>query len=175
MKIMFDATILANAADKNSSRSGIFFTAYQIVLSLMKNKDVELSFYCAPYQQPLLEKIEEFRDIPVYPKITKFEQWLADLRHKKTFYKNSNKVLLKTLYHYLLFIAKCIFYIPNHIAKKRLSLPKIDVYFSPYKEIPSEINELPDLKKYILLHDVIPLVLPQYFKDMQEHSMCHPG
>lgn len=46
--IIYDATILTSAANKNSNRSGIFFTAYNIALELNNNKNVKLMFYCDP-------------------------------------------------------------------------------------------------------------------------------
>ncbi len=166
MKLMFDATILANGAQKNSGRSGIFFTAYQIVGQFIKQKDIELSFYCDPKQQYFLKKLKEFKNIPIYPKMTIFDKWNANLRRKKHYYKLEGNKKLKSLFHYLLFCEKVVFTLPNLLMRKIYSFLysiKPDAYFSPCEAVPTKINTLPSVKKYILLHDVIPLVFPEYF------------
>lgn len=169
---MFDATILASGSEKSAGRSGIFFTAYQIFNELKRNKNIDLIFYCPPTQQMSLKKTKEFQDVPLYPKVTLFDKWYGFLRHKKRSFKINHKMTLKILCHYVLFFESCLFYIPNKIIKKMQPDPSqlnLDAFFSPCRAIPPEINAL-NIKKYILLHDTIPLIVPQYFKDMQNNG-----
>ncbi|MGN0919713.1 MAG: glycosyltransferase family 4 protein [Alphaproteobacteria bacterium] len=171
IKLMFDATILANAVQKNSGRSGIFFTAYQIVQRLMKNKEIELSFYCAPYQQYFFNQLKEFKKIPVYPYATVFDKWHTVLRKNKRMAKIRQKKGAKIFWHYVLFTKKILCYLPNQILKKTATpwtKLKLDAYFSPCERPPEEIVAMDKLKKYILIYDTTPLVLSHYFKDIQE-------
>ena len=42
---------------------------------------------------------------------------------------------------------------------------KIDIYFSPLKRVPKEIENLSHIQKYLFLHDAIPLKYSEYWKD----------
>lgn len=70
VNLLFDATLLCNSIYKNSGRSGIFFTAYNIAKHLYNNKKINLSFYCQPdkislLQRALNEELPEFADINI--------------------------------------------------------------------------------------------------------------
>ena len=56
INLVYDATILANAGLKGGARSGIFFTALNILKELNKNNRFNLSFWCEKSQQMLLKE-----------------------------------------------------------------------------------------------------------------------
>lgn len=56
INLVYDATILANAGFKGGARSGIFFTALNILKELNKNNRFNLSFWCETSQQMLLKE-----------------------------------------------------------------------------------------------------------------------
>lgn len=64
IKILFDATIILNDLNSDTSRSGIFFASYNIFLELCKRSDIELTLFCNPQKIFELERyLKEKRNI----------------------------------------------------------------------------------------------------------------
>ena len=43
--MLYDATVVCNILTKNSSRSGIFFVAYNVLLGLLKREEFDIYLY----------------------------------------------------------------------------------------------------------------------------------
>jgi len=73
--ILFDGSFLPYIFNKDTSRSGVFFTVYNILLELLKREDIELVVYNGGIDDGQIEKIIEI--IPA-------------LREEHLFYKLEN-------------------------------------------------------------------------------------
>ena len=109
INLTFDATILANSISKNASRSGIFFTSYQIAKHLMSNSNINLSFFCSEKKQTSLRMIHDFQDIPVYPYVSIFDTWYVQMRTNKQIAKRNNKLVKKNILALFIILYKITF------------------------------------------------------------------
>ena len=169
MELMFDATVLVNALENNTSRSGIFFTAYQIAKELNHKNNIHLSFYCPKNKSFLLKNLTEFKKVPIYPSITIFDKLHAWLRQQKNIKKVNFKKKQKLFWHYLAFTEKVIFFVPNLIMHYGCykKIGKIDVFFFFFSYFSKEFFNNPMINKYIFLHDTIPLIYPEYYPEIK--------
>ena len=156
INVLYDATLVCNINKKNYTRSGIFFVAYNVLRELLKREDFNVFLYAD--DMGLLENVyannSEFKECSIY-RIPVIDNVLAYFSNLKS--QNLSKGLLGT-------ITKLLFSLTKRIKKFYLNLTyktyfnDIDVYFSPARSIPEFITKKTNVKKYVILHDVIPMV-----------------
>ena len=155
--MLYDATVVCNILTKNSSRSGIFFVAYNVLLELLKREEFNIFLYGDNIVklQNVIENYDEFVKCKRYrfSFLDDIIIFLSDLKKKnkkKLFY-----IFLSMFLSLFISVLKKInkFYINNF--KK---LDDIDVYFSPMKAVPKFIFKFKSIKRFTILHDTIPLV-----------------
>lgn len=172
LKIIYDASILAEGDQTSSTRSGIFFTALNILKQLSLNTDVDISIYCSNknYSYKLTKTLEKY--FPENDFSTLYLNILTPLELEKSklvyHYKNKKNIFTKIE---LLLISTLIKVLPKNKNEYDKLLKDYDIYFSPVYKIPEEINKMKSIKKFTLLHDVIPVLYPEYFnqKDMKKY------
>lgn len=166
LNIIFDATVIAFNFQKNSNRSGIFFTAINILDELLKRADVNVFLYVEPekYAEELqlnrsfYPEVYYFHDFSSYPKaaLSKVTMKLWSL-HNKYYKCNFRRKFISLLILINQFIFKQI------IKRKpsKHSLKNADVFFSPIYKIPDFVRDYDNIQCCVFLHDAIPL-LPIY-------------
>jgi len=170
--ILFDGSFLPYIFNKDTSRSGIFFTVYNILLELLKREDIELVVYNGGIDDGQMKKIIEIipalREEHLFYKLenSKIKLYFLNLRLKLKKIKkecNNNWLLIPKLYIILISI------IPKIIVKffkKKLNKRenKINVCLSPTGDLAmfEAIKNYKNIQKYTILHDIIPLILPEY-------------
>lgn len=175
LRIIFDATILQNGIHKNACRTGIYVVAFNLLKEFIK-QDADIALYC---NYKCIEQLENmlnkyFKDnnfkiiseIP-YNKLTKL---YCNLRNFRTELRDNNKNIQKFLLQIFLIFVSLIVKLHQFIHKYTISLNDYDVYFSPAYSVPKIIKRNKNLDNYILLHDTIPIVLPEYFSGYTEES-----
>lgn len=127
--LMYDATVVCNILTKNSSRSGIFFVAYNVLLELLKREEFNIFLYGDNIVklQNVIENYDEFAKCKRY-RFSFLDDtiiFLSDLKKKvkKKSFNIFSRMFLSLFISFLKKINK--FYINNF--KK---LEDIDVYFS---------------------------------------------
>ena len=158
MKILFDATELSYFLEESGHRAGVFFVALNLFRELKKKKDVELVFFCNFkryfYLKEVIEKVEEFQGI----KLLK-ENSLVNLAFAKLNYLSKSKWINTKLKYGILSLARYyenIFYKQN---KKNLKqLDEFAIYFSPFQAPSEEILNSKSLKRFRMIHDIIPIL-----------------
>ena len=152
INVLYDATLICKILKNNSSRSGIFFVAYNVLLELLKREDFNVYLYSSkPVKlRQVINQYKEFNKCKIYkPVLINYVDFLLKMLVKKNnkfikvFFSLQN-FLLKTLYKFYF----------GHL----LSFDDIDVYFSPAFAVPEFIRRNKDIKVYTILHDAIPLV-----------------
>ena len=167
LRILFDATILANGLEKDAGRSGIFFTAYQVAKRLIKSPDISFTFYCKKSQQAMLYSLDDYKKIPCYPSLSYFGKISSQCHKNKLMAKNSQKNLNKIFWHYCMFIMELLDACLSIYSHKDKNENSYDVFFSPIFPISIE-SKAQYNKIYILLHDTIPLLYPEYYPKMRK-------
>ncbi|MDR1168615.1 MAG: glycosyltransferase family 4 protein [Heliobacteriaceae bacterium] len=118
LKLLYDASAICGILKRDARRSGLFFTAYNILLELLKRSEFDVELYCCG---------KDYRKIKYiagnYPEF-------AGVKIRRVF----------------------------RLSKIFDKFSDVDVYFSPMKAVPAEIRRKRHIKKYVVLHDVLPLI-----------------
>ncbi len=150
INVLYDATLVCNINKKNYTRSGIFFVAYNVLLELLKREDFNIYLYSEkPVKlKQVIDRYKEFNRCRVYKSF--FDNYTTALAKRNTKFG-----LLKFLDSLQVsFIKRLNKFYFNHF----VSFNDIDVYFSPMYAVPHFISKSCRIKKYVILHDTIPLV-----------------
>lgn len=167
--VLFDATIIANTLDKNSSRSGIFFTALNILKQLKKNKNLNVYLYSCSERRVELEKAvlaDNLTNCKIYNKVSFLQKYYHFLKMKKKLAKSKKRKIKKVIIQLKIMLISPLIKLINKF-NTDCNYKNIDIFFSPCHKIPKDINSIARIKKYTIIHDVIPLKLPEYFPDIQ--------
>lgn len=174
INILFDATILVNVLEANAGRSGIFFTALNILTELVRRDDCNVSLYCnrnilASLDCAIENELSQFRSCPV---ITNMPITYAERCAERAFYnkqrsREKGHKLKKQYYHYqrLFYSVLCkIERLFKNSDNRDIDLTGIDCFLSPVFTVPSEIRDA-DIRNWVILYDTIPLLLPEFFEN----------
>jgi glycosyltransferase involved in cell wall biosynthesis len=152
--LIFDASVIAENLGNGRGRSGIYFATYNILRGLIDSGEFDVSLYSGADNFDFVDFVKrEFGDdIKIYF-TNKYALFLSkmirldkELRAKK---RNISKLLLN------IFVRKPIIFFGRNV-----KMPQFDVAFSPIRVFPDIIKAN---KKYIILYDAIPLLLPNYY------------
>ncbi len=175
INLIYDASILANALHNNSGRSGIFFTAKNIFDELIKRDNINLALYSSLNDFYNLNKYLKLEyknyDFKVFVNIRyiKILNLYYRIIEKRKALKKQKQPIKRFLLKILLFILKPLHKISNN--KNFINeISQYDFFLSPMYKIPDEITKINKIKKYILLHDVVPLMLPNLNPDSRQDS-----
>ena len=152
INVLYDATLICKILKNNSSRSGIFFVAYNVLLELLKREDFNVYLYSSkPVKlRQVINQYKEFNKCKIYkPVLINYVDFLLKMLAKK------NNKLIKVFFSLQNFLLKTLYkFYFGHL----LSFDDIDVYFSPAFAVPEFIRRNKDIKVYTIFHDAIPLV-----------------
>lgn len=157
INILYDATVVCNIVRKNSSRSGIFFVAYNVLLEFLKREEFNIYLYADDEGklEYLIKNYPEFSNCKIY-KYSSFQDLYNYVSYKKVESRlNSKSFLIRNFWGILVFLLKIFERIDKRYFVK---IKDIDAYFSPMKAVPDFIEKNKSIKKYIILHDTIPLI-----------------
>jgi glycosyltransferase involved in cell wall biosynthesis len=164
-KILFDARILRSGFNKSASRSGIYFVAYNIFRNLLKNKSVDVALYCESADVDLYKRLlaeeNNFSNIRFYTydkDCFPFCEIYNSYKKKRTKARKTKKLFKKLFYQFILTILAPFYHFYKHLYEKNKFFG-YNCFLSPMHKIPDEVAECKRIKKYTVLHDVIPLVL----------------
>ena len=160
MKLLFDCTELSYFNEKSGHRAGVFFVALNFFKEL-KKRNVDITFHCDFKRYYAMKKISEFSDIPLleeHSKLNKFVGWLV--------YKTDD--MPKKIKYAVLIFARFFDKYLGKINKQNLKdIEKFDAYFSPFTPPSIEI-EHSTIKKFRMLHDIIPILENGYPKSPKD-------
>lgn len=166
LNVIFDATVIAFNFQKNSNRSGIFFTAVNILDELLKRSDINVFLYVEPekYAEELqlnrsfYPEAYYFHDFSSYPKAA-----LAKITMKLWNYHNRyhNHNIIRKIISLFILIIQNIFKLTVKRTPSKHYLKNADVFISPIYKFPHFLKKYTNIKRYIVLYDAVPL-LPIY-------------
>lgn len=162
MNILFDGTILTNGVHKNGGRSGIYTVAHNLFLELLKADSVNVFLYCSP------ERYDDFLQL-ADSSIESLQLFSNNSYLSNFFYKISGRFegggVATGIKRKIWLAWKFLFVRLGKITESKklfFGNNKIDVYFSPMESIPACICKEKDIKKVIIIYDLIPYILPEY-------------
>ena len=159
--MLYDATVLLSGTTKNSNRSGVFFTALNIFKCMTDS--IPVTLYCKKSDtEDLKNLLSEFdiSNVGFYA----YDNIIFTLnRHYERIKLKINKLgedrqYFRKLYYQIIILGLFPFHI---FMKNDIFIKKYNCFFSAIYEIPREIAENKGIKKFTMLHDVIPLVLQE--------------
>ena len=170
MKILYDATILAEGLHKTSNRSGIFWASLEIFRALDARDDVELGVYASPsmvdgvnlflerefpgrgyralnrarscFLGPVREYIEAKREVPANRSGLRRRFWQGCGMFAK--------------------IARILW--DKYVGCRRVAAiaDGFDAFFSPVYLAPRALRKYSRTPRFTLLYDTIPMIYPQF-------------
>ncbi len=153
--LIFDATNIAEAYRAQRGRSGIYFTACNVLKELLDVDCFDVSLYSgAVYHKDFEEFIRtEFgRDLKIY-RGNKFGSILLKLSDLDLFLRKSKLNITKFLLN--VFVRKPLWFVGQEF-----KLPHFDIALSMAYVFDKKIKAD---KKYLILYDAIPLLIGEYF------------
>lgn len=150
MKLLFDATELSYYNEKSGHRAGVFYVALNLLKEFQK-LDIDITFHCDFRRYYHLKNIDEFKNIPLLNENSIINRLIAWIIYK------ADNAPLKVKYA-LLILSRIYDKYLYRVNKKNLrQLNEFQVYFSPFTP-PSKEIQISKLKRFRMLHDVIPIV-----------------
>ena len=160
MKLLFDATELSYLKENSGHKAGVYYVAINLLKEFLK-MNVDITLCCDYKRYYFLKEIKEFKHL----KLLK-EHSLINKAIGKMLYI-FDKAPLRFKYA-LLILARFYDAYFYKINKKNLKqLEDFDIYFSPFTPASKEIK-VSNLKKYRMLHDVIPIIENGYPKSPKD-------
>lgn len=174
INVLFDVSVLANGAEMTTARSGVFFVAYNILIEMLKRKELNIKFYCNPSKRFLVDMvvIKDYllASVP-FVEYTFWDKKIAN--YEKVKYenkKNQGNKMLRPFIKMALNFSTLMSGLANVFCPQNKSLMGFDVFFSPWGSVPQSVNKIESIKKYLFVHDIIPLIFPENFPDIKKKN-----
>jgi glycosyltransferase involved in cell wall biosynthesis len=162
-KMIYDATFLAQCSSKGAFRTGLFFVSYNI-LKQFSNMDL-FSITLLIQDGHDFSHFQNDSLLSQFPVLRNPEnRYKRNIKNHKQRIKSSRNIFKKALF--CLKILKNYLYMYALSDKNNSLSNSFDIYFSPMYPAPDVIKKNPNVKQFIILHDAIPLIYPQYFPDI---------
>lgn len=175
MNIIFDATVIANFFEKNSSRSGIFFVAKNILDGLLIRPDVHILFYFSSgnIENSIRVHEELYPDVPCVQNLKKYN-WLIRLKKKLLiFYK---KLQFTCFIKKVPALGICVL---DRILKNTLeqdcdyNLMRVsNCFVSPFYKVPKVIRKYEKIRSFIFIYDAIPMISSNWNGSLFVKEVC---
>lgn len=172
--LLFDITLLVFATPEDGCRGGLYFVAYNLLLSFLASNEFNLVLYVDhrrffKLKSFIKNNLSGYNNFSVY-EYKPYSLWskLFSFCFSLTYYykkteKDSlfRKILRFVAYKYIAVYEK-FFYRPD--------FSKYDAFFSPFDPLSPEILNSNNLKKYVFLHDTLPVVLKDFYRPEQTYT-----
>ena len=176
LNVLFDFDLVFKSSYDNSYRTGLFNVEYNILLEMLKNYSDKFNFFATCkcnekiYNNLVLKAFPEFKEIRflnIYSKRDEQKKvinfYISKFKRNKTFFSKIKNIFLK--------LYKIIISLFN--SKKDPNIDFIDIYQSFFYQIPDIILKNNKIKKFTILHDILPYTNPEYFEeDSKNYEKC---
>jgi len=185
IKIIFDISVLGHGNGCKISKTGVFRVTENLLLQLAKNEHIQL-FLCSSRKNYIectnyLRMSDCFKESDIIYSNKFFESSKLYLKHKidsltkKIHHKNFFlfnlffKVIRKICYKIFHFIEEKD---KNNVIPQKI-LKKANIYQSCFHSIPKQIRNNKNIKKFLMIHDLIPILFPHYFNETERNLILH--
>ena len=152
--LVFDASVIAENLGNGRGRSGIYFASYNILKKLIESGQFDISLYSGTENFDFVNFVKrEFGSNTRVCITNRYALFLSRMVLLDKKLRKNRHNILKLLLN--VFVRK-----PVRFFGRYVKMPHFDIAFSPIRVFPNVINAD---RKYIILYDAIPLLLPNYY------------
>lgn len=169
IRILFDASALAEGWMNSVNRTGIYFCASNILSELEKRGDVEIAYYCNERSiSRLIHEIQRNSDVKEHKIVNqnpilcclsgwwvKTEQRRCECRSQKKRIRHDYFAILEIVIEKMAQLCNCTY---------QSIINDYDLFFSVKYQAPEYILKNKSIAKMVLLHDAIAIIHPEFFK-----------
>ena len=160
MKLLFDCTELSYYNENSGHRAGVFYVALNLLREFQK-MGIDIKLHCDFKRYYFMKEIPEFSSIPLLK-----ENSIINKIFAKLLYLTQNCPL--RIKYAIIILARFYDKYLYRIHPKNLNqLKEFDAYFSPFTPASKEIEKAP-LKRFRMIHDVIPIIEKGYPKSPKD-------
>ena len=163
LKVVFDVHLITDCLNPQNQGTGIFYVAYNVFKSLLKDERIELILYDDRLTKERIDCFKKHFPCNNFKTLhsPKLSQALSLLKKYKScnYKKYGSNILAKGTRGVIKIILLPIIKILQAIYK-RIRINLMSIYFSPVYKIPNWIERKQQKNKYVILYDTVPLVLP---------------
>ena len=184
-KIIFDASVLVNAYLSGAIfNTGIFRVSFEVLSRLTHYEEFSIYLYDIYLRERELRKfvLPKFNSIDILPVDSKIYKIIAypifDMsEYFRTNEYQTNNNNLKFINRFLKNCFQTLGRACRYIERKRkipadhFHFNDTDLYFSTYNKFPIDVSFLSKLRKTIIVHDLIPILYPEYFYDQENKQI----
>ncbi|MCR5225379.1 MAG: glycosyltransferase family 4 protein [Alphaproteobacteria bacterium] len=160
LKLVYDVSIIKNGGSFSARRSGLFFVTLNVLKELIKREDVALTLTCNGSDFACIEQVLALENLEAKLEFEINRKFLLPYGRLKLLKKmaSANKNYVKKIF--LLLLQLIVFPVCKLASsfEKKKTFENFDADFSPVFIIPQEVQT----KKYTLLYDLIPQLLPEF-------------
>lgn len=183
--LIFDSSVLVTGwLSGNIYKTGIYRVSYEVLCGLTQYEEYTIYLYDIYGRERELRKyiapeFDQVHVLPIDSKLYKIFVYpifnLADQLRIKEY--QSNEISLKLIYRFFKNCFQTLGRGLRYIEKKKkipdnfLKFNVSDIYFSTYNSIPLNVSFLSKLRKAIIIHDLIPIMHPDYFYDYENKQI----
>ena len=164
MTILFDTDILAPVWCGRAIGTGIYYSAYHILLEMLKLEDLEVIVFSGTGQTGRLIyalKKRSLSSLKIWPTdifsrgITccEYYRFKSFEKYRKQFWPRFKRAIVKIL------MQKPLEKLESYKQRWFNTTNSFDIYFSPMYKIPDYIEKNKHIKKYVMLYDPVPLAM----------------
>ena len=163
LKVIIDIRIIIKALSENEKWTGILYAAYNIIKNLVNNNAIKPIFFIDSITKEQYKQVKKLLNINVLKifKVCSQENIIYRItKIKHSCIKHPNNFFMKK---YLWLINSII--LPTRIKinsfcyKKTIS--SYDIFFSPIYKVPDYLDNNNQIRKFVLLYDAVPLIMPE--------------
>ena len=184
MNVLLDMHMLGVGMLDPNFRRGIYRYVENLTASMAKRREINLSLCASDKWQSIaacsdyLMEHPPLKGIPFIQSVSHFDgamiRKFKALDHEVKFRRRGlGKILLKMFYREP---ARSIIKLRRQPPEKTLTnsdLEGFDIYFSPnFPSMPEVVRRVPGIRNFVVVHDVIPLVTPQYVAEDKRISFA---
>ncbi len=177
IKIIYDMAYVAM-----HPKTGLSRVAEQVLLYLAKDENIFLNLVSSKKNYYLCRKYVEknfhnnLRINICFPNKSYFYYLVQKCIEKSSSEIDKNPIVIKSfLYRVARKTCRFLFFALEMFSTKKF-IPKYvaedsDIYFSPFDSIPEEVRNSKNLKTFLIVHDIIPILFPEYSENQKFNAM----
>lgn len=169
MKILFDATVLAEGLKKTSNRSGIYQVASRVFLGLSARGDIELTVYARP---SLVDDVNEWLRLNLAAagyRVANRERSCLPGRARRFAERRrelAGGMLMVQFWRTAGIAARILARFCDRFTGLRRTIDLVnrcDAFFSPVYIAPVAIRRHSRVPRFVILYDAIPMLFPDFY------------